>query len=128
MCKYFRVSDVDLPTHTWPLSHWKHFSHLSPLTNKFLTNTLIVSNTHSYSYLIAALREMTITSAWQHARVEIVLLRFSHVIIEILPKILLDRSDLEKDIFCIPQWLWLCHFINFEVSWIQMRSQHYRPG
>ena len=95
--------------------------------------TLIVSNTHSYSYLIADLGfcagppEMTITSAWQHARVEIIPSRFSHVIIEISPKILLDRSGLEKDIFCILQWLWPCHFINFVLSWIQMRSQQYWP-
>ena len=67
--------------------------------------TLIVSNAHSYSYLIAALKfcagppEMTITSAWQYARVEIVPSRFSHVITEIPLKILLDRSGLQKDIF-----------------------------
>ena len=89
--------------------------------------TLIDSNTHFYSYQIAVLGEMTITSAWQHARVEIVPSRFSHVIIEIPPKIILDRSGLERDIFCISQWLWSCHFINFVVSWIQMRSQQYGP-
>ena len=40
VCKYFRASDVDLPTRIWPLSHWKLFSHLLPLTNKFLTSNV----------------------------------------------------------------------------------------
>ena len=53
---------------------------------------------------------------------------FSHVIIEIPPNIFLNRSGLEKDIFGIPQWLWTCHFINFVLAWIQIRSQQYGPG
>ena len=128
MCKYFRANDVDLPTRIWPLSHWKLFSHLSPLTNKFLTSYNVYTDSQQYSFLFLPHCSLGGNDNTQHARVEIVPSRFSHVITEIPLKILLDRSGLQKDIFWIPQWLWSCHFINFVVSWIQMRSQHYGPG
>ena len=70
--------------------------------------TLIVSNTHPYSYLIEAMGfcrgplEMTITSAWQHMSGNHAFALLVHYNRN-LAKNFLDRSGLEKVIFCILQ-------------------------
>ena len=129
VCKYFRASDVDLPTRIWPLSHWKLFSHLSPLTNKFLTSN-VYTDSQQYSFLFRP--HCSLRGNENNVRVATTRASENRTLFFSIEwkssKILLDRSGSEKDILCISQWLWSCHFIKFVVSWIQMRSQHYEPG